>query len=179
MGTWFVTLVVVVTSIATSSICSANGGGSRDGRRSELRAIAERSGRAAYRGRRTGRERAVVRVDGSWLEACDGEPKDYGRCDAHDAHVRCFELENRSSRTMECGISMKASMISPTGYSRLYTANEHTLMYAGDSDWLCFSYDEILESPGGNAWQWRMAEVYEPEITCQESDIEAKLKGTS
>lgn len=176
MRTWTVTLIVAATLISTTSICSANESGSRYRSRSADRGgYADRDrfvdkGRTAFRARHGSREHFVTAVDGSWLEACDGEPKEYGRCNVDDAHVRCFKLENKSAQSMECGISMKASMRSPTGYNRLYTANEHTLMYAGDSDWLCFGYDEILESTGGNPWQWSIDEVYEPEIACRESD---------
>lgn len=109
-------------------------------------------------------------VAGTWLDACTGEPRSHGRCRTGDAHVRCFQVQNPQLTPVGCEISMKAAMSSPTGYERLYTAVEHVLLEGNTSDWLCFSYDELLESTGGHPWRWRMIAVDKPEVSCSHDE---------
>jgi len=103
---------------------------------------------------------------------CEGEPRRYGQCNPRDAHVQCFLLENPHDAAKRCNIVLKASMRSPTGFERLYTAVEHALVLADDSSWLCFSFDRILQSTGGNPWQWEMVAIHDPEMSCADDEDE-------
>ncbi len=103
-------------------------------------------------------------VEGSWLTSCSGEPLREGRCKATDRHVRCWQTLNPNTKKVKCNIAMKANMYNEDeGFKRSYTVGLQTILFATDSDWLCFNYDELLE---GGPVAWTVEDISEPVVSC-------------
>jgi len=101
-------------------------------------------------------------IDGTWLSACEGEPAERGECNAAETLVRCFQVKNPQEHAVTCNVAMAALISSATSFPRTYTAVAQTKIAAGDVDWLCFSYDELVEAASAPT----LRTIFAPKVSC-------------
>ncbi len=101
----------------------------------------------------------------SWQTSCRGEPLQLGRCLSSDRYVRCWRTVNPLVHKVTCDHSMQATMYNvEENIKRAYTASLQTVLFATDSDWLCFNFSELIDAT------WTLEDVFEPVVVCKVDD---------